>query len=111
VEKASGLFNSEIDPIVGQYAFSHKSGLHTKAVLEDPKTYEAIPPEIVHKQREIIIDKYAGKAAVEDRLSEMGVEPAEKELEEIVSRVKESASDGKDEVQRYRPAGNSGQST
>jgi len=95
VEKASGLFNSELDPIVGQYAFAHKSGLHTKAVLEDPKTYEAIPPEIVHKQREIIIDKYAGKAAVKDRLSEMGVEPDEPELEEIVSRVKESASDGK----------------
>lgn len=95
VEKASGLFNSEIDPIVGDYAFSHKSGLHTKAVLEDPETYEAIPPEIVHKQREIIIDKYAGKAAVEDRLNEMGVEPEEKELEEIVSRVKSSASEGK----------------
>ncbi len=95
VEKASGLFNSETDPIVGEYAFSHKSGLHTKAVLEDPETYEAIPPEIVHKQREIIIDKYAGKAAVKDRLNEMGVEPDEEQLEEIVSRVKQSASDGK----------------
>ncbi|MFP4136629.1 MAG: Lrp/AsnC ligand binding domain-containing protein [Candidatus Acetothermia bacterium] len=95
VEKASGLFNSETDPIVGEYAFAHKSGLHTKAVLEDPETYEAIPPEIVHKQRQIIIDKYTGKAAVEDRLNEMGVELGAEELEEIVARVKESASDGK----------------
>ncbi len=95
VEKSSGLFNSELDPIVGKHAFAHKSGLHTKAVLEDPETYEAIPPEIVHKQREIIIDKYAGKAAVRDRLNEMGIDPEEAQLEEIVSRVKESASDGK----------------
>lgn len=95
VEKASGLFNSEIEPIVGEHAFAHKSGLHTKAVLENPETYEAIPPEIVHKQREIIIDKYTGKAAVKDRLNEMGVEPDEDQLREIVSRVKDSAADGK----------------
>jgi len=95
VEKASGLFNSEIEPIVGEHAFAHKSGLHTKAVLENPETYEAIPPEIVHKQREIIIDKYTGKAAVKDRLNQMGVEPGEEQLGEIVSRVKVSAADGK----------------
>lgn len=95
VEKASGLFNPEIEPIVGQYAFAHKSGLHTKAVLEDPETYEAIPPEIVHKQRQIIIDKYTGKAAVKDRLNKMGVKPEESQLEEIVSRVKSTTSDGK----------------
>jgi homocitrate synthase len=95
VERASGLFNSEIEPIVGEHAFAHKSGLHTKAVLENPETYEAIPPEIVHKQREIIIDKYTGKAAVKDRLGQMGVEPEEDQLKEIVSRVKGSAADGK----------------
>lgn len=95
VEKASGLFNSESDPIVGDYAFAHKSGLHTKAVLENPKTYEAIPPEIVHKRRQIIIDKYTGKAAVKDRLAEIGVHPEEEELEMIVARVKDAASNGK----------------
>lgn len=95
VEKASGLFNSEIEPIVGQHAFAHKSGLHTKAVLENPETYEAIPPEIVHKQRQIIIDKYTGKAAVKDRLSEMGIKTEESQLKEIVSRVKAAATDGK----------------
>ena len=95
VEKASGLFNSEIEPIVGEHAFAHKSGLHTKAVLENPETYEAIPPEIVHKQREIIIDKYTGKEAVKDRLNQMGVEQDDVQMEKIVSRVKKSASDGK----------------
>lgn len=95
VERTSSLFTPETAPVVGKYAFAHKSGLHTKAVLEDPKTYEAIPPEIVHKHREIIIDKYAGKAAVKDRLEGMGIEPNEDELEEIVQRVKDAASNGK----------------
>ena len=91
VEKNSGIFNSEQAPVVGDYAFSHKAGLHTKAVLENPETYEAIPPEIVHKQRQIVIDKYTGKAAVRSRLEEMGITPDEDELSQIVQRVKDKA--------------------
>lgn len=95
VEKASGIFNSEQSPIVGEHAFSHKAGLHTKAVLENPRTYEAIPPEIVHKQRKIIIDKYTGKAAVKNRLNEMGIDPSDQELDRIVNQVKEKAGKGR----------------
>lgn len=95
VERTSSLFTPETAPVVGKYAFAHKSGLHTKAVLEDPKTYEAIPPEIVHKHREIVIDKYAGKAAVRDRLENMGIEADEDELEQVTQRVKDAASEGK----------------
>jgi 2-isopropylmalate synthase len=95
VEKASGIFNSEQSPVVGEHAFSHKAGLHTQAVLEDPRTYEAFPPEIVHKQRKIIIDKYTGKAAVKNRLNEMGIEPREEELSLIVQKVKEKAGKGR----------------
>ncbi len=95
VEKASGIFNSEQSPIVGEHAFSHKAGLHTKAVLEDPRTYEAIPPEIVHKQRKIIIDKYTGRAAVRNRLNEMGIDPSDEELNRIVKQVKKKAGKGR----------------
>ncbi len=95
VERMSNLLNSETEPIVGKYAFAHKSGLHTKAVLEDPKTYEAIPPDLVHKHRELVIDKYAGKAVVRDRLNRMGVEPADEDLARIVKLVKEAGGDGK----------------
>lgn len=95
VERMSNLLNSETDPIVGKYAFSHKAGLHTKAVLEDPKTYEAIPPDLVHKHRQLVIDKYAGRAVVRDRLNRMGVEPKDEDLVRIVKLVKKAAGDGK----------------
>ncbi|MFQ5795027.1 MAG: homocitrate synthase [Candidatus Bipolaricaulia bacterium] len=89
VEKYSGVFNSDLAPIVGMSAFSHKAGLHTRAVLEDPRTYEAIPPEIVKRHRQIIIDKYTGRDTVRARLEEMGIKPTAAQLEEIVSRIKE----------------------
>lgn len=95
VEKYSGLYNSEQAPIVGDYAFSHKAGVHTKAVIEDPETYEAIPPEIVNQQRNIIIDKYTGKTAVKNRLEKMGIELEEKQLNKIVHKVKKESGEGK----------------
>jgi len=95
VEEFSGLFNAEGSPIVGEHAFAHKAGLHTGAVLEEPRTYEAIPPEVVNQSREIVIDKYTGKAAVKNRLAEMGVEVDGEKLGEIVGKIKEKASKGK----------------
>lgn len=95
VEKYSGIYNSEQAPIIGEYAFSHKAGVHTKAVLENPKTYEAIPPEIVNQQRNIIIDKYTGKSAVKNRLEKMGIELEEEQLNQIVQKVKEESGKGK----------------
>lgn len=95
VGRYSGVFNSEQAPIVGEYAFSHKAGVHTKAVIENPKTYEAIPPEIVNKKREIVIDKYTGRTAVKKRLEEMGIELEEEKLIEIVKKVKEESGKGK----------------
>lgn len=95
VERMSNLLNSETEPIVGKYAFSHKAGLHTKAVLENPKTYEAIPPDIVHKHRELVIDKYTGKEVICNRLNQMGIKPGEEDLTRIVKLVKEAAGDGK----------------
>ena len=44
VERMSGIFNSENKPIVGINAFTHKAGLHSRAVIKDPRTYEAFDP-------------------------------------------------------------------
>ncbi|NOZ03762.1 MAG: homocitrate synthase [FCB group bacterium] len=88
VERASGIFNSENRPIVGLYAFTHKAGLHTRAVLKDPRTYEAFPPELIKRHREITIDKYTGRDAVRSRLETMGVKLNDDQLNEIIEIIK-----------------------
>ena len=88
VERASGIFNSENRPIVGMHAFTHKAGLHTRAVLKDPRTYEPFPPELIQRHREITIDKYTGREAVRARLDVMNVELKEDQLEEIIKIIK-----------------------
>jgi len=60
VERLSGILLSAQTPVIGENAFSHKGGLHTAAVLVDPRTYEAFPPDLIGRHRDIIVDKYAG---------------------------------------------------
>ncbi|MGA2572909.1 MAG: homocitrate synthase [Candidatus Methanomethylicaceae archaeon] len=89
VEKYSGIPIAPTQPIVGENAFSHKGGVHAAAVIFDPQTYEAFPPNIVGRQREIVISKYSGKVAVEDRLKRLGVALTEDQLLTVLSEIKE----------------------
>src|SRR5690606_37718919 len=47
VARISGIYPERVRPIVGENAFAHESGIHIAAILEDPATYESIPPELV----------------------------------------------------------------
>ncbi len=48
-------------PFVGDNIFSHESGIHVAAILENPQTYEPIPPELVGNTRNILLGKHTGR--------------------------------------------------
>lgn len=88
LEKISGFFLAPNKPITGQNAFTHKSGVHTNGVLKDPRTYENFDPELIGRQRKIVIDKYTGKRAVIARLEEYDVRVSDEQLDAIVEEIK-----------------------
>lgn len=88
VEKVSGFFIAPNKTITGQNAFSHKCGVHTNAVLKNPKTYEAIDPETVGRHRSIIIDKYTGRSALKSKLNDYGIKLNENQLKKVVQEIK-----------------------
>ena len=80
--------------------YKHESGIHADGALKDPKNYEAFEPEEVGLQRQIVIGKHSGKAAVINKFHEYDIElspeMASKVLEEIRSvsvRMKRSLFD------------------
>ena len=75
-------------PIVGKNAFTHKSGLHVKAVAKEPESYEAISPESVHRKRHFVIDKYTGNSALNNKLIDIGISVTPKELDTILIEIK-----------------------
>lgn len=97
LEKYSGIPVPPNQPIVGENAFSHKGGVHAAAVIFDPETYEAFAPGLVGRQREIVISKYSGRVAVEDRLKRLGIALSDSELDAVLSAIKE-----KPEIRSYR---------
>ncbi|MEM3715723.1 MAG: alpha-isopropylmalate synthase regulatory domain-containing protein, partial [Candidatus Bathyarchaeia archaeon] len=79
----------------GENAFTHESGIHTHAILAEPSTYEAIPPELVGRRRRLVAGKHAGSHGIRAALMEMGLHPTEEQLREIFRRVKEVGDKGK----------------
>ena len=51
-------------PVVGVNAFAHEAGIHVHGVLENPSTYEAMPPEAVGNHRRIVLGRHSGRHAV-----------------------------------------------
>ncbi len=97
VERLTGLRVPPIMPIVGENAFSHESGIHTHGVLVKADTFEpgVMTPEMVGHRRRIVLGKHAGKHAVLQSLRAAGLEPDEKQLSEILRRVKMIGDKGK----------------
>ncbi len=95
VERISGVYLSPHNPVTGENAFTHKSGVHTDAVLRNPQIYEAFSPEVLRRSRRIVIDKYTGRSAVRAKLEEIGVEASEEELMGIVMEIKKFCDETK----------------
>ena len=79
---------------VGDYAFSHKGGLHAAAVEKNPRTYEHINPNLVGNERNVIISNQAGKSNLLNRLKKMSIELSDDKLNDILRIIKNKESDG-----------------
>jgi homocitrate synthase len=79
-------------PITGEVAFHHKAGVHTKAVLQNPTTYEAINPEDFGMTRIIdVAHRLVGRNAIRDRATTLGLNIPEDVLRQATSQVKAMA--------------------
>ena len=81
--------------IVGENAFAHESGIHTRGVTEKPLTFEPIDPELVGRTRKLVAGKLAGTRGIKAELEEIDIHPTDEQLKEIVLRVKELGDKGK----------------
>jgi len=95
VTSLTGISVQANKAIVGENAFAHESGIHTRGVTEKPLTFEPINPEIVGRTRKLVAGKLAGTRGIKAELEEIGIHPTEDQLKEIVQRVKDLGDKGK----------------
>ena len=88
VEQYSGMLVARNKAVVGEHAFAHESGIHIAAILEDPLTYEFIPPDLVGGERRFILGKHTGKKALEHVISTFGHHLSENQICWVLDQVK-----------------------
>jgi len=83
-------------PYAGISSFAHKAGLHASAIKVNPELYNHIDPSIVGNDQRILITEMAGRASVELKSRELGLDIADdpSTLSKVVERVKDLESRG-----------------
>jgi len=85
--------------IVGANAFAHEAGIHQDGVLKNKTTYEIIEPATVGLEtNRLIMGKHSGRHAFSDRLSKLGYELAEGEIDRLFTKFKDLADKRKEIV-------------
>ncbi|MGV6846777.1 MAG: 2-isopropylmalate synthase [Marinibacterium sp.] len=84
--------------IVGKNAFAHESGIHQDGMLKNAETFEIMRPEDVGlTESNLVMGKHSGRAALRDKLKQLGYEVGDNQLKDIFVRFKDLA-DRKKEV-------------
>jgi len=80
----------------GSSAFAHKAGLHASAIKVDPLLYNHVDPSVVGNDMRILITEMAGRASVELKSRELGLDLAghPEALARVTDRVKQLEARG-----------------
>ncbi|CAH0048495.1 unnamed protein product [Clonostachys solani] len=85
------------NPVTGFCAFTHKAGIHAKAILANPsltsfETYEILNPEIFGLSRYVSINsRITGWNAVRSRAEQLGLSMTDEQVKEVTAKIKQMA--------------------
>ena len=91
VSQASGRELPIWKAIVGTNMFRHESGIHADGAIKDPKNYEAFDPSEVGLERQIVIGKHSGKAAIINKFREYEIELSNEDAESMLELVRQTS--------------------
>ena len=80
--------------ITGITAFTHKAGIHAKAILNNPETYEALNPTDFGLTRYIsIAHRLTGWNAIKDRADQLGLDLSDEQIKRVTAHIKAVADE------------------
>ncbi|MEA5514544.1 2-isopropylmalate synthase [Nodularia sp. UHCC 0506] len=97
VSNLTGMLVQPNKAIVGANAFAHESGIHQDGVLKNKLTYEIMDAQLIGlTDNQIVLGKHSGRNAFRSRLTELGFELSETELNKAFVRFKDVADKKKE---------------
>src|SRR5207302_1569662 len=92
VSRLTGYSVQPNKAVIGRNAFAHESGIHQDGVLKERTTYEIMDATTVGLEaNSIVLGKHSGRHALQQALSELGIELAGQSLNTAFKRFKEIA--------------------
>jgi 2-isopropylmalate synthase len=83
--------------ILGENAFAHEAGIHQHGMLKHHSTYEILRPEDVGLSRSrLVLGKHSGRHAFRERVSSLGFELEEHDLNQVFEEFKALADEKKE---------------
>ena len=77
------------NPITGFCAFTHKAGIHAKAILNNPSTYEIIDPKDFGMSRYVhFASRLTGWNAIKSRAEQLGFGMTEAQIKQVTVKIK-----------------------
>jgi len=82
--------------ITGFSSFTHKAGIHAKAVLNNPSTYEILNPEDFGLTRYIhVAHRLTGWNAIKDRAQQLNLQLNDRQIKHLTNDIKAAADSGR----------------
>ena len=81
-------------PYVGDLAFAHKAGLHASALKADADFYQHIDPALVGNDMALLVSELAGRASVELKGAQLGMDVDRETAGRVIDRVKQREAEG-----------------
>ena len=81
-------------PYVGSSAFAHKAGLHVSAIARRKDAYEHVDPEAVGNGTRFVVSEMAGKASVDLKAKEIGIDLDGPALTSVIDELKRLEHEG-----------------
>lgn len=77
------------NPITGFCAFTHKAGIHAKAILANPSTYEILDPKDFGLTRYIhFANRLTGWNAIKSRVEQLNLQLSDDQIKEVTGQIK-----------------------
>ena len=77
------------NPITGFCAFTHKAGIHAKAILANPSTYEILNPQDFGMKRYIhFANRLTGWNAIKSRVDQLNLSLTDDQVKEVTAKIK-----------------------
>jgi homocitrate synthase NifV len=92
VARAANSPPSFCKAVVGANTFSHESGIHTHGLLHNSLSYEPYPPELVGRQRQLVIGKHTGTHLITHLLNQAGISLTRTQAQAILAVVRRRAT-------------------